>query len=335
MRPVSHRYEDPLDRVWLDAARRIGLRVTRTEHAYASTDGDGTLAIGVEATLDDDDCLAQMILHELCHSLVEGPESFERPDWGLDNETARDLDREHACLRLQAWITGRHGLRRVLAPTTDHRAFYDALGPDPLDGDEPSVVLARRAAARTDRDPWAPHLGAALEATAQIARAVPGAPGSLWELVEPSRPKHPAGGWRHPAPEGRRCGGCAWRFVGGPGRPKTRCAARGRARVDDDWPGCERHVAAVECEPCGACCREAYDRVELGPREPVAKAHPELLTREGGRLAIVRVRGRCPALADGPGYRCRIYPERPRSCREFTRGSASCFVARRRVGLSP
>ena len=67
-----HRYIDPLTQVWLGAARRIGLRVVRTPDAYAATDGRGTLAIGDDATLDADDSLAQMIFHELCHSLVEG-----------------------------------------------------------------------------------------------------------------------------------------------------------------------------------------------------------------------------------------------------------------------
>jgi len=101
-RQVTHRYVDPLTEVWLGAARRIGLRVVRTPDAYAATDGGGTLAIGTEATLDADDSLAQMIFHELCHSLVEGEESFTRPDWGLDNTLEPDWH-EYACQRLQ-WM---------------------------------------------------------------------------------------------------------------------------------------------------------------------------------------------------------------------------------------
>ena len=79
-REVTSRYIDPLTQVWLGAARRIGLRVVRTPDAYAATDGRGTLAIGTTDALDADDSLAQMIFHELCHSLVEGEESFSRPD---------------------------------------------------------------------------------------------------------------------------------------------------------------------------------------------------------------------------------------------------------------
>jgi len=94
VRRVTRRYDDPLDRVWLTAAERVGLRVRRSADAFASTDGRGTLIIGSADTLDPDDCLAQMIFHELCHSLVQGPESFAHPDWGLDNEGARDLVRD-------------------------------------------------------------------------------------------------------------------------------------------------------------------------------------------------------------------------------------------------
>ena len=54
--------------------------------------------------------LAQLILHELCHALVEGPGALNRPDWGLDNESARDVEREHACLRLQARLAQRQRL---------------------------------------------------------------------------------------------------------------------------------------------------------------------------------------------------------------------------------
>ncbi len=338
MREVTHRYEDPLDRVWVEVARRVGLRVRRTPHAFAATDGAGELAIGEPSTLDADDCLAQMIFHELCHSLVEGPESFEREDWGLDNETDRDLPRERACLRAQAYLGSRYGLRRCLAPTTDHRAFYDALGPDPLRGDAADVTLARLAVTRAERDPWHPHLEAGLEATRAIVEAAApfAPPASLFALLEPARRPHPAGGWVHPAEVGG-CGACAWAFEGGSGRPRLRCAARSRVRVERAWPGCERFAARVACEDCGACCREAYGAVELSARDPFVKAHPTLVTLEDGRRSLRRVDGRCPALEGGDGrdYRCRHYTTRPRSCREFTRGGANCFEARRRVGLSP
>lgn len=171
-RRPGHRYLDPLDHIWLAAAARIGLRVERSAEVYAATDGAGLLHVGEPGDLDPDDCLAQMIFHELCHALVQGPHSFAQPDWGLDNETDRDVPREHACLRVQAALAGRHGLRTALAPTTDFRGFYDRLPADPLEGPagDPDVALAREALVRADQPPWAPHLAHALTDTAAIAR---------------------------------------------------------------------------------------------------------------------------------------------------------------------
>ncbi|MBC7978033.1 MAG: YkgJ family cysteine cluster protein, partial [Myxococcales bacterium] len=169
-RDVTHRYVDPLAQVWLGAARRIGLGVVRTPDAYAATDGKGTLAIGTDSSLDADDSLAQMIFHELCHSLVEGEQAFARPDWGMDN-TGPDHDwREHACLRVQWVLTGRRGLRGVFAPTTEFRAFWDRLTGDVLaDRTDPSVQAAITALRRADQPPWSPALTEALAATARIS----------------------------------------------------------------------------------------------------------------------------------------------------------------------
>ena len=331
-REVTHRYQDPLDCVWLEAAKRIGLRVDRSSECYAATDGRGRLLLGTDETLDADDCLAQMIFHELCHSLVQGPESFEVPDWGLDNETDRDLPRERACLRAQALLAGRYGLREVLAPTTDHRSFYDALGPDPLDGADESIPLARAAAARAGRPPWGPHLLEALEATASIAEATArhAGPGTLWVRTATRPSPHPSGLPASARPERGTCGECAWQR---PFRGRPRCLQAAR-RVETSWPACERFEPELDCQDCGACCREAYGRVELSRRDPFVRLHPELLERIDGRLVLDRKDGRCPALeGDGP-YACRCYEDRPRTCRDFERGSLNCLEARRRVGLS-
>lgn len=331
MRAITHRYEDPLDRVWMTAAARVGLRLRRSAEVYAATDGAGTLTLGAPETLDADDCLAQMIFHELCHSLAQGAASFEREDWGLDNESDRDLAREHACLRVQAVLARRHGLGSVLAPTTDHRAFYDALGPDPLAGDDASVVLARLGLRNAEKDPWAPHLGEALIATAMIvqAAAAHAPPSSLLSRLEPPTPRHPSGLFAHAAPPGT-CAECAWRGEHG-------CQQTGD-EVDPRWPGCERFEAAIECGTCGACCREAYAVVELADDDPFAARHPDLVARADGRLELRRVDDRCPPL-EGDGsvaapYRCALYDERPETCRDFTRAEEHCLDARRRVGLS-
>lgn len=168
-RKPQHTYLDPLDAIWLTVADRVGFRVERSPEVYASTDGKGVMTIGAPSTLDPDDCLAQMILHELCHSLIEGAESLGAPDFGLDNESERHVVREHACLRLQAWLTAKYGLRRVLAPTTDFRSYYDELPEEPLAGEgDPATVAARLGAGRSEKGPWAPHLWEGLAATAKI-----------------------------------------------------------------------------------------------------------------------------------------------------------------------
>jgi len=165
-------YLDPLDAIWLTVADRIGFRVERSAQVYASTDGKGVMTIGDPGTLDADDCLAQMILHELCHSLIEGEDSLGVPDFGLDNESERDVSQEHACLRLQAWLTDPHGLRQALAPTTDFRSYYDQLPEDPLaDGADPVTARAKQGAARSAKPPWAPHLQKGLAATAKVLSA--------------------------------------------------------------------------------------------------------------------------------------------------------------------
>ncbi len=356
-RAVTHRYVDPLAEVWLGAARTIGLRVERQADAYASTDGRGTLVIGTADTLDTDDSLAQMIFHELCHSLVQGEDSFARADWGLDNQDDHDHWREHATLRLQSVLAARYGLRGFFAPTTDFRSFWDALPADPLaDRADPSVVLAIAGLRRVATPPWGPTLEDALAATAAIvatasrwAAATSGEPTSLAAgFVVP--PPHPTGLPAGPTIAGRTCGGCAWKFVGGPGRKATRCRQAGGAVIDESWPGCERHEPALDCQDCGACCREAYHAVAVAPRDPVRTRQPTYVADRGvdlgaGRYEMCRAGDRCAALTggepvatpSGPSttrFQCVIYDDRPRTCRDFTASSANCLTARRRVGRS-
>ncbi len=340
-RETTHFYRDPLDQIWLAAAARIGLRIERTDAAYAATDGAGTLAIG-RGDLDPDDCLAQMIFHELCHSLVQGEDSFHRSDWGLDNETDRDVPREHACLRLQATLAGQLGLRRVLAPTTDFRPFYDALPADPLEPRrDPEVALAIAGLQRAGKPPWAPHLQAALEATAAIAaRAAEYAePGTLWALVAPAPPRHPLGFALAATPDAARtCGTCAWHHRGGPGKPVDRCRQADNGRVRTEWPACVRWEPALDCQQCGACCRAAYHSVQVSARDPAVAAHPDLIVDRGEYLELRRAGDRCAALTGGhtpdSPFVCRIYADRPQTCRDFALGGEHCLTARRRVGLS-
>jgi hypothetical protein len=349
-RVATHHYTDPLDRIWLSAARAIGLRVERTADTYASTSGDGVLLLAGRAHLDADDSLAQMILHELCHSLIEGKQAFERRDWGLDNETERDVPREHACLRLQAALAGSVGLRRVLAPTTDYRAFYDALPLDPFHPrHDPTTSLAITGRRRAEEAPWAPHIGRALAATRAVADAAASfgqepADGArdLFDLLDAVPPPHATGlpGSSVTGPA-RTCGACAWRH----GRAGL-CRQANDVKVAADAAACERFEPVLDCQECGACCRAAYDCVEVTPRDPVRKKHPELVVVRGPFLEIKRRGDRCAALGGGAlgepldgerrfvPFACEIYADRPKSCRDFEAAGEHCLTARRRVGLS-
>jgi hypothetical protein len=328
----SAAYRDPLDEIWTTAARRIGFTVARTRDAYARVDGRGTILVAEPDLLDADDSLAQMVLHELCHALVEGPDAWRQEDWGLCNQSSRDEAREHACLRLQAGLTAPHGLRRFLAATTEHRAFYDALPADPFDDAAPSAALAVDGLARAGRRPFAPHLEEALAATARVAAEAAryaGGEASLWSRVDPPLPRHPTGLLLGDAD--RTCGGCAWRFR----HRGDRCRQAGGARVQASAQACVRWEAALDCVACGACCRAAFDSVTISRRDPVVRRHPELIVHRESYVEILREGDHCAALERDEGrYLCRIYPDRPRTCRDFSLGGEHCLDARRRVGLS-
>lgn len=339
-RIVRRRYADPLDRVWLTTVERLGFRVARTSVAYATSDGRGTIGVGTADSLDADDCLAQILFHELCHAIVQGEKNLHEPDWGLCNETDRDRFREHACLRLQAVLTERHGLRQFLAPTTDYREYYDALPADPLEGDaeDPSVPLARLSLGRADDGPWRAALDVALRATAQIAAAaLPFAtPGDLLQTAPPTRAgRHPSGAALGPVAQ--TCGDCAWflRVEGGAVPDRSRCRVHQR-RLEASTPSCEAWEGRLDCQTCGGCCREAYGAVEIGPREPVRKRHPEFIVQLGPRLGIRREGERCAALQGSieERFTCLIYEARPKTCRDFERGGRNCLDARQRLGLS-
>lgn len=325
---------EEIERVWREAAERLGLRVVRTGDAYASSDGRGTISIGVGEALDVDDSVAQLIFHELCHAITQGPEAQGLPDWGLDNTGPRDVIREHACLRLQAHLADAHGLRAHMAPTTEYRAYHDALPSAPLaDGDDPAIPIARAAAAWAAASPWAEPLQAALAATV-VALAAAG--------------RHQVG-----LPLGRAdetCGTCAWMYLGGRGKAVSRCrqAAAPNAegpRTAPELQACVRWEPPVACETCGACCREAYHSVTVSVRDPVVWKQPALVERHGHRFEIMRDGERCAALSDRRNdptrrpderiFTCSIYDDRPQACRDFTSNGRHCLDARRRVGLSP
>lgn len=333
-RRIDHRYDDPLDLIWLACVRELGLVVARSSEVYASFDGARTLTLSTREHFDLDDSLAQLIFHELCHALVAGPRGMRELDWGMENVDRRDLEHEHACHRVQAALADRHGLRGLFAVTTEHRAYWDALPIDPLAaGEDPAIPRARAAFAWAQRAEWQPLLHA-LDQTAQLAalmRTLALPSDSLWRKT---RPLHVSG---FPLGDGEtRCGDCAWSYGNA---PRTHCRQTSSRRVvASELPACVRfepRLDAERCETCGACCREGFDRVELRPRDLLKKRHPALVVVDGFGPHLPRPSGSCVALrSEASGYRCRVYEDRPRACADFAIAGAACLEARRRVGLS-
>jgi hypothetical protein len=325
----AHALDDSeIEQIWIDAAARVGFRVERTGEAYASADGTGALLIGVAESLDDDDSVAQLVFHELCHALVQGEENLRLPDFGLDNTSDGDLVAEHACLRLQAHLADGQALRALMTPTTVSRAYYTALPAFPLDGDDEACRRAARAARWAATAPWKAALERALAETAQVVRSC-----GRWAMADDQHPLGLALG-----AAGATCGGCAWRHespLGDRCRQSTGPDGNGQ-RVDADYPACARFEAALDCRACGACCREGFESVTVGVREAVVWRQPDLVVRNGPRFALLRAGERCAALEEpsSGAYGCRIYQDRPQACREVMPGDRRCLVARRRVGLS-
>jgi len=299
--PLGH---PAIEAIWIAAAQEIGWTVERTSAAFATSDGRRTISIGVDDVLDSDDAVAQLVFHELCHGLVQGPACWAQADWGLSNGDDRDVIAEHACLRVQIHLAAPHGLRGAMAPTTEYRAYHDAVTGDPLhDAADPAAARARQALERPESKPWIAALEGALGRTRLILD------GARSEGEPPSPPSSAAAGPGHPVgfpwgPAGETCGSCAWLYVGGRGPGVERCRQAGAEsapeghRTSRDQPACERWEPPVDCQTCGACCREAYHSVTVSVRDPVVWKQPDLIARHGHRFEILRKGPRCAALHD-------------------------------------
>jgi hypothetical protein len=257
--------------------------------------------IGVRVPRDAD---AAAVFHGICHTLIEGstkPWVACSTDW-----------REIAVRRVQHVLAGRHGLRDVLGPG-DPAWTGDALA----DRTDRSVRGALVGLRRADREPWSPALHDALAATARLVG-----------IATP--PLHPTG-----FPLGGTtgsCASCAWRGVSG---ERVVCQ-QAEGVVVDEWPACERFEPVLDCQDCGACCREAFHMVAVESGDPAIQRLPLLVVADGDRFELRRDGDRCAALSGGSGqrYACTAYDDRPRTCRDFTSGTSSCLLARQRVGMS-
>ena len=171
-REITKIYQDPLDLIWIRTAKTLGMNLRRSSEVFAAWDGKETLTIGRSEDLDPDDSLAQMIFHEICHALVQGPDSLKKENWGLNNTDGRDDLREMACIRLQAALAQPYGLKEFFAVTTEWRSYQDQLPENPLTVEQDSALdIACEAHKRATQGPWAPIIDAALKATQTVVAA--------------------------------------------------------------------------------------------------------------------------------------------------------------------
>lgn len=136
------------------------------------------------------------------------------------------------------------------------------------------------------------------------------------------------------SPNRKTCEECFWSHKAGPGPKVLRCVQSGMQRVEGSWPACILWEESMDCLDCAACCGPAFDAVEVSPRDPVRKLHPDILIKVDGRFCVQRREGNFCGQLQEKDNKCAIYKDRPRCCRDFTRGSANCLFARQRVGLS-
>lgn len=129
------------------------------------------------------------------------------------------------------------------------------------------------------------------------------------------------------------CGSCIWAHFRGPGTKKLRCVGTNFKRVEADWSACQHWTSKeLDCLDCGACCGAAFDVVEVSRQDPVRKRQPDWIVKRDGRYQMKRrPNNTCQALQND--MKCSIYAERPQCCRDFERGGANCWFARRRIGL--
>jgi hypothetical protein len=107
---------------------------------------------------------------------------------------------------------------------------------------------------------------------------------------------------------------------------------RARAERDSVHPRATRAMR-LDCETCGACCRdnkvvlepEDLERFAAAGRHDLGK--PPFTRKDGEKVVLRLLRSRdCRHL--GPDHRCRIYALRPDACRIFPMASEGCLYSR-------
>ena len=224
-------------------------------------------------------------------------------------------------------------------PTSARRSGISLSGDVLADRTDRSTQAAIAAIRRAAQPPWAPALPTRSprpRGSRARPRRVRGRPTSLWALAAPARRAHPTG-----LPAGTRPARAA-RARGGSSSAASRAAATPATARSTRGP-----LRALRSGARLPDLRRVLPRgVSLGrgvaPRSGRQARSRSYVVDRGTYLEIRAVRrslrrARAAATFDGARatrFHCTIYDDRPRTCRDFTLGSAHCLTARRRVGLS-
>ena len=134
--------------------------------------------------------------------------------WRIDPD---HVVREHACLRFAADLSARFGLRGAMAPTTEHRAYYDALPDAPLTAGGRRSGRDRRRRARAVR----------VITLARASGSCAGRDGGARAAARRGHAPDRFSGHR----AAQTCEGCAWMYRGGRGPAVSRCRQTAAAAV--------------------------------------------------------------------------------------------------------
>lgn len=337
-------YIDPLEYIWRRAAKQFGFNVERSKDVYASNNGRGIIYIAENQYLDPEDSMAQMILHELCHGLVQGESKVYELDWGFGKEGQTEEEEtawEHAALRLQAALLQQHGLRDIFIPTTPFRSYYQNLGANPLSNLDDCAPFLQKGIALANRAPYRIILNEALNASYQMISVLQSmtykstATHFLWDGFE--LPKcHATGRMELSAWFNKKCLDCVW-FNDDFCQKNTDAPQK----ILGTFNACSQfEQQQLDCQSCAACCC-AFDQIPISDLEFVhlSRLNPKIVTSLPDYTGMTYNKSlpSCAALAhssDRQRWHCTIYEERPLTCQDVEKYGPACLFARQKQGFT-
>ena len=339
-RQLTHRYADPVDEIWLAAAKRLGLEVRRSDGAYAAYDGQGVLTLAERKRLR----------RRRLAGAADLPRALPRAGRGRARCVARlgPVQHRRPRSRARARVPPRCRPRsaRAMACATSSRSppitartgtRCPAIRSRRRRRGDPAIELARAAWQRARRGRVGETLHAALAATRRSlgGAAVRGAGLAVAHDSAAAPQRLPAAARRVAAlrrlrlavPGGGQAGRAALPHDARRRRPTGR-ARRARATV-----ACERFEPQARrgrmCELRRVLPRRFRSRARARartdgatPSTTLADATPRFARAAARR--VVASRSMATARPTRP-YRCRVYADRPRACAEFELAGDACL----------